>query len=286
MCRLFGLLADPVVPADGWLTTSEYSLLAQSNVPGRKAQKDGWGIGWYDSRSVLHVEKGIGGAFEPGEKERFTATARLAKGPLVFGHLRNASNPLNLPRERLIALENSQPFSYQNLLFIHNGSIPFPRETRPLLGEFESKVKGVNDSEVLFWLLVRHVTDGLDPLKAFAATIADLTAVWKENLRPQPGPYSGLNVIFSTGPTDLWAFCTWFGETGPCFFDANRPFFEMAYEASTKRVVVGSEPFDAQPKRWKTLGRNQYLHAEAGRGLVGLTVGEIPLPQKAAAPAR
>src|ERR1700688_2430835 len=178
MCRLLGVLGDRLTPVEPWLVSSEHSLLAQSNVSVEHAQKDGWGIGWDENTRRPRIEKGIGGAFEPSEKEHFIRASHDAHGPVVIGHLREASNPMNLPRERLISLENSQPYSYGGLLFAHNGLIPFPRETRALLGKFERKVIGVNDSEVLFWLFVRHVEELGDPLQAYTRTVQDLVGVW------------------------------------------------------------------------------------------------------------
>ncbi|HTT45670.1 MAG TPA: class II glutamine amidotransferase, partial [Thermoplasmata archaeon] len=155
MCRLFGLLSVQSGSAEPWLVRSDRSLLAQSNVDPERAQKDGWGIGWFLQGGHAHVVKGKEGAFSTGEREHYLRTAAEARGTLILGHLRHASNPLKLPHEKLIALENSQPFENHTTLFAHNGAIPFPEETRPFLGVHEPKVKGVNDSEVLFWLLYR-----------------------------------------------------------------------------------------------------------------------------------
>jgi predicted glutamine amidotransferase len=283
MCRLFGLLADPVVPAEPWLVASERSLLRQANVTPEAAQRDGWGIAWYDSQRRAHVDKGVRGAAETSERDRFLKSAQHAEGSVVIGHLRRASNPMKLPHDRLIALENSQPFQYENYLFAHNGSIPLPRETRPLLGPLEPQVRGVNDSEVLFWLLVRHVEATHDPLQAYARAVADLEQVWMDHGRPKEGPYTGLNVLFSTGPSELWAFCSWLGDHGKSLIDKTRPYFQLVYSADTKQLVVGSEPFDENSQRWLSLDNHQFLHAQAGQGLVGITVGDIPMPPRIAA---
>jgi predicted glutamine amidotransferase len=276
MCRLFGLLGGPVEPAEPWLVTTDRSLLAQSNANPTMRQPDGWGIAWYPSTRTPRVEKGIGGAYASGERERFVQAARLASGPVVLGHLRHASNPMGLPQERLIALENSQPFVHGSTLFAHNGSIHFPRETRALLGKFEERVQGVNDSEVLFWLLVKHTEEVGDPLGAYTRTIADLVKVWQEKGRPEIGPYSGLNVLFTRGPNELWAFCHSLGEHGGSLCDPNRPYYEMTYLADAKHAVVGSEPFDSKRTDWRTLSNGHYLVANASGGLVGVKTAPIP----------
>jgi predicted glutamine amidotransferase len=276
MCRLFGLLGGPMEPAEPWLVTTDRSLLAQSNVNPEMRQSDGWGIAWYPSTRVPRVEKGIGGAYEPHERDRFVQAAKLATGPVVLGHLRHASNPMGLPHERLIALENSQPFVHGSTLFAHNGSIQFPGETRALLGKFEGRVQGVNDSEILFWLLVKHSEETGDPLGAYTRTVADLVKVWNEKGRPEVGPYTGLNVVFSRAPNELWVFCHWLGEHGGSLSDPKRPYYEMAYTADAKHAVVGSEPFDSKRSDWRTLSNGQYLLANASGGLIGVKTGPIP----------
>lgn len=276
MCRLFGMLSTRDDPAEPWLVRTSRSLLAQSNASPETAQKDGWGVGWFGDGGRARVEKGTGGAFEEAERERFRAAARAASGPLVVGHLRHASNPLHLPRERLIALENSQPFENHTTLFAHNGSIPFPTETRPLLGIHEGQVRGVNDSEVLFWLMVRNIEETGDPLVGYLRTVEDLVRVWQALKRPPVPPFSGLNVLFSPAPHELWAFCEWTGDHGTGLLDRARRYYEMTYRATPHQVVVGSEPLDDEHGVWQSLPSGTYLHASRVEQHLEVKVGKIP----------
>jgi predicted glutamine amidotransferase len=278
MCRLFGMLSTQDASAEEWLVRSDRSLLAQSHVTPETSQKDGWGIGWFGDQGRAHVVKGIQGAYLEGEREKFLETAKTAVASVVLGHLRHASNPLKLPPEQLLGLVNSQPFEAHTILFGHNGSIPFPTETRPMLGTFEPRVQGVNDSEVLFWLLVRNTHEHDDPLRGYAHTVEDLYRVWEGLGRPAIPPFSGLNVIFSRGPDELWAFCQWTGDHGEGLLDAHRRYYEMTYAEFPHHVIVGSEPFDEEKGRWKTLGSGSYLHAWRENGHVRLTTGRTPLP--------
>jgi predicted glutamine amidotransferase len=278
MCRLFGLLSVPEEPAEPWLVRADRSLLAQSNVSPEHAQKDGWGIGWYSDGGRAHVVKGTGCAALEGERERYVQAAREAAGSLIVGHLRHASNPLHLPHEQLIGLANSQPFETHSTLFVHNGGIPFPNETRPFLGVHEPKVRGVNDSEVLFWLLVRNTEEHRDPLVGYVRTVEDLVRVWEAMGRPEIPPFSALNVIFAPGPDELYAFAQWTGDHGTGLIDESRRYFEMAYEATPHRVVVGSEPFDGTPGTWKSIPSGHYLHAKRENGRVAVTTAATPIP--------
>jgi predicted glutamine amidotransferase len=278
MCRLFGLLSANEESPEHWLVKADRSLLLQSNVSPDTAQKDGWGIGWLTDGGRARVEKGTGCAADEGERERFVQAAADADGPLVVGHLRHASNPLHLDHAQLIGLPNCQPFDTHTTLFVHNGGIPFPTETRPFLGLYEPNLKGVNDSEVLFWLLVRNTHEHNDPLVGYVRTVEDLVRVWEAMGRPEIPPFSGLNVIFSRGPDELFAFSQWTGDHGGGLFDESRRYFELAYQASAHRVVVGSEPFDGAKGEWKSLTSGEYLHAKRENGRVSVTTGRTPIP--------
>ncbi len=278
MCRLFGLLAAHPQTGEAWLVHSDRSLLAQSNVSPESAQKDGWGIGWFELPDRVRIEKGVGGAFEPGERERFVRAAGEARSTLVVGHLRHASNPLGLPHEQLLALENSQPFGTHTTVFAHNGAIAFPNETRPYLGVHERDVQGVNDSEVLFLLLLRHYEEMHDAFRAYVHAVDDLDRVWIDVGRPQVSPYSGLNVLFAPSPQELWAFCLSLGEHGCGLLETSRPYYEMTYHAEPHRVVVGSEPFDGSKNYWTPLPSGTFLHAIAQGEHVEVRTGPIPTP--------
>ena len=278
MCRLFGMLTTRPEPAVTWLVRSDRSLLAQSNTSPERAQSDGWGIAWYADGGRPHVVKGVGGAYATEERPRFVRAAEEASGNLVMGHLRHASNPLQLARDRLIALDNSQPFATHSTLFAHNGMIPFPTETRPFLGVHEGQVRGVNDSEVLFWLMVRHVEETGDVLGAYVRTVEDLVRVWQGLGRPAIPPFSGLNVLFARHPDELWAFCQWTGDHGGRLLDTSRPYYQMTYQAQPHRLIVGSEPFDGQRGAWTDLPGGSYLVARRTPQRVEVTVGRIPLP--------
>ncbi len=279
MCRLFGLLTVNSESAEPWLVRTDRSLLAQANASPDTAQRDGWGIGWFSPEGRPHVVKGVRGAFEPGERERFTETAHAAGRPLVLGHLRHASNPMRLPPEQLLGPENSQPFESHTALFAHNGSIPFPRETRPYLGIYEKELRGVNDSEVLFWLLVRNTAEISDPLRGYVRTVEDLVRVRKGTGETKVPPFTGLNVLYAPGPEELWAFCLWTGDHGPGLLDAGRRYYEMCYRSGPHSLVVGSEPFDREQGTWTSLESGNYLHARRHAGTLEVRTGRIPIPE-------
>ena len=127
MCRLLGVLSDvDLVPSD-YLLRAPHSLYQQSHVDKNRKQGDGWGMGWF--------EKGRPTLFKSPralylDRTRWQQSARRAKGKVLVGHVRWASNPLKLPRHELIGLPHTQPFAHGPWLFAHNGTLYIPREVR------------------------------------------------------------------------------------------------------------------------------------------------------------
>jgi predicted glutamine amidotransferase len=279
MCRLLGVLAPEEISARPWLLDSERSLFVQSNVDPEKAQKDGWGIGWFDSDGGIHLQKGVRGAFEPQEKEHFRLVAGSARSRNLIGHLRHASNPMKLAPEQLLSLQNSQPFEDGQTLFAHNGAIPLPRETRKILGPLDAEIHGLNDSEVLYWLIQKHYRHSGDVVQSYHAARLDLIKVWEQNGRPAGGPWSGLNVLFAPLPDELWAFCCFEGDYGHNLCDDGQPYYQMSYQETPTALVIGSEPFDSHRENWNGLTNGQFLRGRIHNGRIILEKGTLPVLQ-------
>lgn len=286
MCRLLGQISIQPEKADRWLLDAEIPFLRQATIDPQQPQGDGWGIAWYaPATRTPRLEKGAEGVQHPLERHRFVTAAREAKGPLIIAHLRKASNPLHLPRQQLVAPENSQPFVSDGMIFAHNGWIPYPRETLPRLGARRVKVRGVNDSEVLEQLFLhRWDATGHDVVRAYSSTVAELRSVWEELGRPAGGPHGGLNLLFAPSARELWAFCYYAGEHGSCLSGLPRPYYEMSYREETGRVIVASEPSDRDLGRWRPLRSGEFLHVELSRGKLVATQGPVPDLPAAVAP--
>ncbi|MHB1435852.1 MAG: class II glutamine amidotransferase [Thermoplasmata archaeon] len=275
MCRWIGQLGSDRATLIDDLVESPTSLLKLSHVRPTALQADGWGIAWWDGRLGLQRVVGTGGAFEPAESPRFRATARKAQGPVIVGHLRRASNPMGRPAAELIGEANSQPFTDGSYIFAHNGMIPHPETTRRRLGRFHDRVRGVNDSEILFWLLRAHLDSDDDIVAAFGRSVADLRDDWRSEGSPIAGPYSGLNVLWTRGTDDLWAFCLSRGDHGPGLADRDRPYYRLAFRAESDRIKVASEPTDGHPG-WGSLENGHYLHARRSSSGIRWESGPIP----------
>jgi predicted glutamine amidotransferase len=233
MCRLYAHSAPSPSSSEDLLARAPFSLLRQSDVPGRR-QSDGWGIGWYPGRSSTpRIVKSPGAAHREGA--RFRRAAAAARGRIVIGHIRAASNPRGLPKSRLIGMANTQPFRHRSLLFAHNGTVEI-------------------DSEAYFWQFVKHWERTGDPGRALLDCVRELKALWRDpKVRARhPGkraPFRGLNTVCSDG-RNLYALCL-YPSASKALFSPRRPWGRMAAAARGGRAVVASEPADRG--RWTGL---------------------------------
>ncbi|MCX8171413.1 MAG: class II glutamine amidotransferase, partial [Candidatus Bathyarchaeota archaeon] len=214
-----------------------------------------------------------------GEYERFKSLVEGVKSNIIVAHIRRASNPRGLSMEKLISIENTQPFSYGNLVFAHNGVIMISDEVSNLLGEWKQMIRGLNDSEVYFWYIVKELHEGRSIRQALRNFEEDLWMVWSEGHGKYAGkirPYMGLNMILSDG-SSLYAYCKYDeslnGATRSlCYRD--QPAMQMAYIASSDRLVVASEKTNAE-EDWRPLKSGQLISGKIEDGRVKISLEAI-----------
>lgn len=283
MCRLFGAIGSGPVDLESHLMGSKTSLLAQSNAYDKRIQGDGWGLGSYTKGGRPALELSTGAIFD--ERARFSAAVGKAAGPVVIGHIREASNPMNLPREKLLRIENQQPFKYKNWVFAHNGTLKLPAETLAKLGRYQKNMKGNNDSEVFFWLLMSELERTGSVKKALAASVKLIMKVWEEapagRKEEVKVPYVSLNFMLTDGKK-LYAVCKYDGykpkhaDNWLIAVDPPRPLLEMCYrtEPDGQGLVVASERTEPEGE-WAPLRDGSLLTAALSGGKLKLKVERL-----------
>jgi len=268
MCRLFGMLSVDPLNAGKYLVEDECSLLAQSKADPKRLQGDGWGVGYYvnDAPRLVKSPNPVYTEFD-----RFVSVVKGATSKLIVAHIRRASNPRGLPRERLISIENSQPFMYGNYFFAHNGVVNIPDEVTDCLDEWRGRLRGFNDSEVYFWYIMREMENGATfpgALQRFAETLSDL---WQRNRHKYPDkkrPYIGLNTMLSDGKR-LYAYCKYEeeDESRRSLCSGDQPVLQMSYLIKPESLIVSSEK-TSREEDWKILRSGQLMVAEvSGRAV-------------------
>lgn len=264
MCRLLGILMSQEAWVLDALVDSPKSLLAQSRASESELQKDGWGIGFYDKKGAPHITKSPFPAYE--EPRRFRETAQRVKGRICVAHLRKASNPRGLSREKLLGEENSQPFSHGQVLFAHNGTLYEPDALSKRLGPYRKNLRGVNDSEIYFWIFMKHY-------KRKKNIPAALRQVVGEIQKSSSKPFSALNVVVSDGKS-LSALCFYAGNPGKAFCTQDWPYWNMAYREGPLGLLLASEPTDNE-KGWMRLENGEMLTVRIVSGKIRLKKEKI-----------
>jgi len=253
------------------------SLLAQADAVKGRFQDDGWGIGFFGAAPV--VKK----SHRPArlEREAFSAAAAAARSRVVVAHLRDASNPAGLPKARLLGAANTQPFAADGWLFAHNGTLFIKDEIRSLLGKYAAKVKGANDSEVLFWQ-VRKMLDAYgSPATALEMALDEIRTVWiscRDKYPGRPAPYRGLN-IFLASPDSLTVLCHYQprkeGGKG-ALLTPGWEFGRIAWKREKSRLVFSSEPADGG-KGWRKMNDPEIASAAVKAGKLEVSFKRIKL---------
>ncbi len=63
-----------------------------------------------------------------------------------------------LTKRKLFPIENTQPFSYKDYVFTMEQT-NLPDEMANLLGDRLLNIKGLNDSEVYFWCIMKEISE-------------------------------------------------------------------------------------------------------------------------------
>jgi len=257
------------------LSENPRCLLAQADAVAGRFQDDGWGIAFYGGRGEASVIKSP----EPARsrKQAFARAARKAVSRVVVAHLRAASNPAGLPQKKLIGMANTQPFSGRGLVFAHNGTLYIKDEIKSLLGGYAARVKGINDSEVLFWQVVKMLDAYGSPEKALEMALDEIYTVWvscKDRYPGREGPCRGLN-MFLASRDSLSVLCHYPKKRGKgALLTPGWEFGRLAWRHEGGRVVFSSEPAD-EAAGWKKMNDMQVARAVVAGGKISLTFSAV-----------
>jgi predicted glutamine amidotransferase len=290
MCRLFATISNTEVDANYLLERASQSLLFQSQVKRKELQKDGWGIGWFEKGrpKILKSPKPI-----YRDHDLLRRAMRRARGKVLVGHVRWASNPLKLPKNHLIGRLHSQPFSFRPWLFVHNGTLLIPKEVREALGPMDKCIKGNNDSEVFFYWLMKNFKDSkvgpLTPalsrkgrgkiMSVVRRSLRGIETIWETCRKKYPlykYPYHGLNWVLTNGKI-LIAMCYvnpgGFGKA-KALCDRRKPYYQLQLSVTPKEVCVASEPLDSR-RPWKAMSHGEIVIATRTKNSVKMEMHRV-----------
>ena len=156
MCRLLGYIGSSI-PLDYILSKPEHSLIVQSYQPlemnSGVVNADGFGLGWYhpEKTKAPFIYKNV---IPIWNDVNLSSLGHYIESNCILGYVRSAT------AGQAVDMSNCQPFTFEQLLFIHNGKIDNFKQTlmRPIseaLSDTAYKaIKGSTDSEYFFALFL------------------------------------------------------------------------------------------------------------------------------------
>lgn len=257
MCRLFCRLSVKEGLIYNDVFKSRYSLLRQADEEGHN---DGWGAYSYDGSKLSALAKSTKPLRESEETASAAVRAMAAKCSGFF--IRDASNPLGLERDKILTIEATQPFTYMNMTFMHNGVVRSPDKIMEAAKGFGTLPASKNDSEVYaiaFWHFFKSGNAGgafRDAEKFISEGYASSGSEGKA--------FSSLNAIVTDGER-IYAFNRYTKEIRKGLSNPSRDFYEMSFSATDSEIRISSEPTD--DAAWENLGNGKMLEAwiEGGR---------------------
>lgn len=250
---MLSIISKKTIPTEQllyYVIEAPKSLYKQSNYDSKRLQKDGWGIAYYE-KNKLNVYK----SHKPVYKEKTILEKKLKniKANIFMMHIRKAANPNKLPVKKIISYNNSQPFSYNNIAFMHNGCLCILNEIKSNLGKYTKLIKGFNDSEVLFCNFLKHLYAYEDISTALEMTRDEINTVWVSVKGKYPelkSPYKGLNIFLSDG--NKFYFLSDYITTSNSIMTPNWNYGTYSILKDKDKIIISSEPLD-NSKNWMKL---------------------------------
>jgi predicted glutamine amidotransferase len=232
MCRLLGYVSQDKQTFDSVVGSDFDEFVTLSAV-----HCDGWGVATIDhDQNVAHVSRQPIAANKSEEFSKAIANS-LSDGALL--HLRWAT--AGLP----VSENNTHPFAYQDISFIHNGATYPPAALEPVISsDLIPLILGDTDSERYFYFVITKIKElgFVEGCKAAANYIRNSV------------DYSSINAMIMN--EKQWVvICEHHPDRAPDW--APDDYYELKYKADAHGVLVASTGWN-QPG-WKVLPNHHML---------------------------
>ncbi|MGK7949755.1 MAG: ergothioneine biosynthesis protein EgtC [Xenococcaceae cyanobacterium] len=198
MCRLLAYLGS-TVQLDRLLYKPQHSLIVQSYQPQEMTSgllnADGFGLGWYhpQKQDLPYTYRNTQPIWSDLNLAQIT---RYIEAKCIVSYVRSATPGL------AVDLSNCQPFTHENIVFIHNGYINNFRNTlyrsiRSTLNDSTyQSIHGTTDSEHIFALIINQLQ--INPQLTLQQALAEALTKLTELTRSAKTCFSA-NIIVSDG---------------------------------------------------------------------------------------
>lgn len=258
MCRLLGILSSKPIRPIKYVLEEKYSIVKQAEL---EKQEDGWGLCNFEEGHANLVVKSTKPVYFCIEEVKGLLSPIATRNFLFF--VREASNPNNLEKSKILKIEATQPFVYKDIAFMHNGTIYVPNELKESLKDFELKTRSYNDSEPYFLAFLKNLRESTSVFEALKKTERLIEEVYERSKVDKPYAFSSLNVIISDG-RKIYAYNRYNKHTKRSISNPDREFYKMCFLADKEKIIISSEPLSDEG--WEDLGNGKFLEARIENG--------------------
>jgi len=232
MCRLLGYSSNtPTTFSEAvGKNFQEFVSLANDHC-------DGWGIATTDNRRADLYKEPVAAT----KSSHFREQLEKRKSNAAILHFRWATEGMPVNEN------NTHPFTYQDIAFIHNGSITPATALDPLIDKKYLQIaKGTTDSERYFLYLLTQIEK-----HGFIEGINAGLSYIKDNCT-----YSSMNMMIINDQTFM-AACIYNQDKIPDRFKASPDYYHLKYSTRHGQVVVASSGWDQEG--WQELPNGSVL---------------------------
>lgn len=198
---------------------------------------DGWGIATSEGKSAELYKEPVAAT----KSENFKQQLESHKSSSALLHLRWATAGMAINEN------NTHPFTYQDISFIHNGSItPSDCLDHLIDKKYRALAQGTTDSERYFLYLLTQIEK-----LGFIPGVKSALSYLKANCQ-----YSSINMMMANNQYFL-AACIYHQDKIPNRFKDDLDYYHLKYLKTPDQVVVGSTGW-SQPG-WQDLPNNHFL---------------------------
>jgi len=267
MCRLLLTVSTTEIPTatiQQYIWSEQHAMIKQcyklpytpndtDNPRNHHINLDGYGIGFYNDNNNPHIFTNTG---QPWNDNNLQQLVPLIRTKLLIVHIRAINNPeVSSQQTKPVHQFNCHPFSYQDYMFCHNGTIEIfstGKYRKKIINRIDdsliTEIKGTTDSEYLFYLILTYTLEGLDIVNSVTKALRYINRLNKHAV------ITANLVLTNNKDIVVTRYINRVSEQPPSLY----------CQQTDNKLVIASEPLTKEDSTWSLVDRNTMLHIADG----------------------